>query len=127
MSTSWTAAATTVLVAQGQIPTAAAMVSLVALGDFIRNVTVQHSRRAVEGLLDSRIHSAWVLRDGTKIRVNLEEIREGEEVVVYPGDCVNFHATWVKLVRWAAQTWFMRLPLSPLTGQTGPTAAALME
>ena len=89
------AAATTVLVAQGQIPTAAAMVWFVALGDFIRDITVQHSRRAIEGLFDDRIHAAWVLRDGTKVRVTVEEIREGEAVVVYPGELIPVDGTVV--------------------------------
>jgi heavy metal translocating P-type ATPase len=87
------AAATTVLVAQGQVTTAAAMVWLVALGDFIRDITVQQSRRAIEGLLDGKIQSAWVLRDGKKIRLSVEEVQPGDQVVVYPGELIPVDGT----------------------------------
>jgi cation transport ATPase len=87
------AAATTVLVAQGQVTTAAAMVWLVALGDFIRDITVQQSRRAIEGLFDGQIQFAWVLRDDKKIRVNVEEVQQGDEVVVYPGELIPVDGT----------------------------------
>jgi heavy metal translocating P-type ATPase len=87
------AAATTVLVAQGQVTTAAAMVWLVALGDFIRDITMQQSRRAIEGLLDGKIQSAWVLREGKKIRVNVEEVQAGDQVVVYPGELIPVDGT----------------------------------
>jgi hypothetical protein len=44
-----------VVVAQGPAVTAAAMMWMVTLGDFIRDITIQHSRRAIEGLLDDNI------------------------------------------------------------------------
>ena len=87
------AAATTVLVAQGQVITAAAMVWLVALGDFIRDITVQQSRRAIAGLFDGKIQSAWVIRDGMKIRVHVEDVRQGDQVVVYPGELIPVDGT----------------------------------
>ena len=87
------AAATGVLAAQGSIGTAAAMVWLVSLGDFIRDLTVHQSRRAVESLFDGNRGSAWVVRDGRKIRVAIDELREGDEVVVYPGELVPVDGT----------------------------------
>ena len=87
------AAATTVLMAQGQVTTAAAMVWLVALGDFIRDITMQQSRRAIEGLLDGKIHFAWILRDGKKIRVSAETVQPGDQVVVYPGELIPVDGT----------------------------------
>jgi Cu2+-exporting ATPase len=82
------AAATAVLASQGQIQTAAAMVWLVSLGDFIRDLTLQRSQRAVLDLFDGTVRSAWVVRDGKKIQVGIEEICEGDEVVVYPGELI---------------------------------------
>jgi Cu2+-exporting ATPase len=82
------AAATAVLASQGQIQTAAAMVWLVSLGDFIRDLTLQKSQRAVLDLFDGTVRSAWVVRDGKKIQVGIEEICEGDEVVVYPGELI---------------------------------------
>jgi heavy metal translocating P-type ATPase len=87
------AAATTVLVAQGQVTTAAAMVWLVALGDFIRDITVQQSQRAIAGLFDGKSQCARVLRDGKKIRVNVDAVQQGDEVVVYPGELIPVDGT----------------------------------
>jgi Cu2+-exporting ATPase len=82
------AAATTVLALQGQVRTASAMVWLVSLGDFIRDLTLQRSQRAVLDLFDGEVRSAWLVRDGTKVQVPVEEIREGDEIVVYPGELI---------------------------------------
>jgi Cu2+-exporting ATPase len=82
------AAATAVLAVQGQIQTAAVMVWLVSLGDVIRDLTMQRSRRAIEELFDGRTQFAWVVRDGEKMRVRVEEIRDGDQVVVYPGELI---------------------------------------
>ena len=87
------AAATTVLVLQGQIATAGVMVWLVSLGDFIREITVQGSQRAIEGLFNGKIQSAWVLRGDEKVRVNVEEIQEGDQIVVYPGELIPVDGT----------------------------------
>jgi cation transport ATPase len=54
------AAATAVLAAQAQIQTAALMAWLVSLGDVIRELTMQRSRRAVEEFFDGRTQFAWV-------------------------------------------------------------------
>ena len=82
------AAATAVLAVRGNMRTAAAMVWLVSLGDFIRDLTMQQAHRAMEDLFNSRRRAAWVVRDGKKVRVSVEEIREQDEVVVYPGELI---------------------------------------
>jgi heavy metal translocating P-type ATPase len=82
------AAATGVLAVQGQIQTAALMVWLVALGDVIRELTMQRSRRAIEELFDGRTQFAWVVRDGEKMKVRVEAILDRDQVVVYPGDLI---------------------------------------
>lgn len=89
------AAATAVLAVQGQIQTAALMVWLVSLGDVIRELTMQRSRRAIEELFDGRTQFAWVVRAGEKIRVRVEEILDGDQVVVYPGDLIPVDGTVV--------------------------------
>ena len=82
------AAATTVLALQGQVQTASVMVWLVSLGDFIRDITMQRSRQAIESLFDGKTQLAWVVRDGKKIQVKVAEIQEQDEVVVYPGELI---------------------------------------
>lgn len=89
------AAATAVLAVQGQIQTAALMVWLVSLGDVIRELTMQRSRRAIEELFDGRTQFAWVVRSGEKMKVHVEEILDGDQVVVYPGDLIPVDGTVV--------------------------------
>ncbi len=90
------AAATTVLAVQGQIGTAGVMVWLVSLGDVIRDLTLQQSHRALEDLFEANIQYAWVVRGRTKTRVRVEEIAEGDEVVVYPGELITVDGTVLK-------------------------------
>ena len=87
------ATATTVLLLQGQVPTASVMVWLVTLGDFIRDITMQGSQRAIEELFDGKIQSAWVLREDRKIRLKVEDIQEGDQIVVYPGELIPVDGT----------------------------------
>lgn len=90
------AAATGVLAAQGQLHAAAVMVWLVALGDFIRDLTVQQAQRALEEPFDGKLRHAWVVRGRRKVRVAVTEIREGDEVVVYPGELIPVDGTVVR-------------------------------
>jgi Cu2+-exporting ATPase len=87
------ASATAALLIQGQVQTAAVMVWLISLGHFIGDMTMQHSRRAIEGLFDGRTQYAWVIRQGEKIKVKVEELEPGEQVVVYPGELIPVDGT----------------------------------
>src|SRR5205085_2906913 len=87
------ASATTLLVSQGQFGTASIMVWLISLGDLLRNLTMQRSVRTIEGLYEGKDLFSWVVRDGKTLRVKVEELRPGEEVVVYPGECIPVDGT----------------------------------
>jgi Cu2+-exporting ATPase len=89
------ASATAVLVSQGQFGTAAIMVWLISLGDLLRNFTMQRSVRTIEGLYEGKVHFSWAIRDGKTLRVKVEELRPGEDVVVYPGECIPVDGTVV--------------------------------
>ncbi len=90
------AAATVVLVTQAHIRTAGIMVWLVSLGDVIRDLTLRKSHGAIEDLFTANIQHAWVVRGDTKVRVRVEEIAEGDEVVVYPGELITVDGIVVK-------------------------------
>jgi len=87
------ASATAVLVVQRQTVTAAAMVWLISLGDFIRDLTVQRSRAAIEDLFDGKQRRVGVIRDGRKRRCAVEEIRTGDVIAVYSGDLIPVDGT----------------------------------
>jgi Cu2+-exporting ATPase len=87
------ASATAVLLMQGQVPTAAAMVWLVSLGHVIAEATSQQSTQAIEGLFDGRVRSAWLVRNGEKVQVKAEDVQVGDQVVVYPGELIPVDGT----------------------------------
>jgi Cu2+-exporting ATPase len=87
------ASATAALLLQGEVQTAAVMVSLISLGHFIGDLTMQHSKRAIEDLFDGRTQDAWVIRRGEKIRVKVVEVVPGDAVVVYPGELIPVDGT----------------------------------
>jgi len=87
------ASATTLLSVQGELRMAMFMVWLVNLGDFIRDATVMQARRAAEEVLTYQRCPAWIVRDGEKIRVMVEEIKVGDTVVVYPGERIPVDGT----------------------------------
>jgi heavy metal translocating P-type ATPase len=78
--------ATSLLAAQGLFPMATFMVMLINIADYIRDLTVNRSRRAIEEVLSYQSYEAWVIRDGEKLRIPVGEIRLGETVVIYPGE-----------------------------------------
>ncbi len=80
--------ATAILTAQGAIPTAAFMVWLISLGDFIRDQTAETSRRTIEAMVDYKAGYGWVVRGDQKVQVKADSILEGETVVVYPGEMI---------------------------------------
>lgn len=80
------ASATILLTVQGQLPTAAFMVWLVNLADYIRDRTMEQSRRAISAVLDYQLNHAWVQRGDQKVQVPVDAIQAGETVVVYTGE-----------------------------------------
>ena len=86
-------AATTLLLGQGQFVSAAFMVWLVDLGDYIRDRTMERSKRAIGEMLEMEEPHAWVVRDGTKKRVPVEALAEGDEIVVYTGERIPADGT----------------------------------
>jgi Cu2+-exporting ATPase len=89
------ASATTLLTMQGQLPTAAFMVWLVNLADYIRDSTMEQSRRAISAVLDYQRDHAWVQRGNQKVQVPVEDIQAGETVVVYTGERIPVDGTVV--------------------------------
>ena len=87
------ASATSLLVIQGAFPMAIIMVWLINVADWIRDMTMIRSKKAIEDILGLHHIEAWVVRDGQKIRVSVAEIQPGETVVVYPGERIAVDGT----------------------------------
>ena len=87
------ASATSLLVVQGAFPMAIFMVWLINVADWIRDLTMMQSKKAIEEILGFQNIEAWVVRDGQKLRVSVAEVQLGETVVVYPGERIAVDGT----------------------------------
>ncbi|MFB6194637.1 MAG: heavy metal translocating P-type ATPase [Haloplanus sp.] len=65
---------------------AAAVVFLFSLGSYLEGRTMRKTRSALEELLEMTPETALVRRDGERVEVPAREVKEGEVVVVKPGD-----------------------------------------
>jgi heavy metal translocating P-type ATPase len=80
--------AITLSAAQGHFIPPAFMISLIESGEVIRDVTARSSERQTLDLLDSLGKYALVERNGVEIQIPLQEVEEGDIVMVYPGDLI---------------------------------------
>jgi Cu2+-exporting ATPase len=87
------ASATSLLVVQGNFPMAIFMVWLINVADWVRDLTMMRSKKAIEEILGYQNIEAWVVRDGQKVRVSVAEVQLGETVVVYPGERIAVDGT----------------------------------
>ena len=69
------------------------MVWLINVADWIRDLTMMQSKKAIEEILGYQNIEAWVVRDGQKVRVSVAEVQIGETVVVYPGERIAVDGT----------------------------------
>ncbi|MCB0204671.1 MAG: heavy metal translocating P-type ATPase [Anaerolineae bacterium] len=86
-------AAITLLTATGSFFPPVLMIGLIESGEIIRDMTARRTARANLDLLDALGNTARVERDGIEIEVPLEEVEEGDVVVVYPGDQIPVDGT----------------------------------
>jgi Cu2+-exporting ATPase len=87
------ASATSLLVIQGNFPMAIFMVWLINVADWVRDLTMMRSKKAIEEILGYQNIEAWVVRDGQKVRVIVAEVQLGETVVTYPGERIAVDGT----------------------------------
>jgi len=87
------ASATALLSVQGALPMATGMVFLINVADYIRDLTVLQSKKAIEEVLAYQKTRAWVIRDGQTIQIPVSEIQRGETVVVFPGERISIDGT----------------------------------
>ncbi len=78
--------AITLTTLQGSLLAPASIIGLVEIGEAIRERTARASGRELLDLLDSISEIAWVVREGERYQIPIEQIRRGDVLVVYPGD-----------------------------------------
>ena len=70
----------------GEWVTAAIVVFFMRTGDFIEHYTTEKARDSVRSLTELAPQTALVVRDGEELEVPVEEVSEGETVLVRPGE-----------------------------------------
>ncbi len=70
----------------GQWATAALVVLLMRIGDYVENFTTDSARRAVRELTALAPQTARVERDGAEVEVPIYQVHVGETVIVRPGE-----------------------------------------
>ena len=70
----------------GEATEGALVVLLFQLGEFLQDLAVDRSRKSISSLMKIRPEKAVVERDGREITVEPEEVKNGEMIVVRPGD-----------------------------------------
>jgi P-type Cu2+ transporter len=78
---------------QGQFLTPALMLSLIEIGENIRDRTARSSAQQTLDLLSSLGQFVWVERDGEKVQIPIQDVQRGDTVIVYPGEQVPVDGT----------------------------------
>ncbi|TVP56660.1 MAG: heavy metal translocating P-type ATPase [Nodularia sp. (in: Bacteria)] len=73
---------------QGRFLTPALMLSLIEIGENIRDRTARSSQMQTLDLLNSLGQFAWVERNGEKLQIPIQDVQRGDIVIVYPGEQV---------------------------------------
>ena len=72
----------------GEPITAAVIVSLIALGDYIREKTAAQSKKTIRELLEFQGKTAWILRGKKVVQIAAQSVKVGNTVIVYPGEII---------------------------------------
>ncbi|BAY75094.1 cation transporting ATPase [Nostoc linckia NIES-25] len=78
---------------QGQFLTPSLMLSLIEIGENIRDRTARSSKLQTLDLLSSLGQFVWVERNGVKEQIPIQDVQRGDTVIVYPGEQVPVDGT----------------------------------
>jgi len=71
-----------------EYPEAVGVMLFYSIGETLQDMAVDRATRNISRLLDVRGEHATVIRNGTPVSVNPEEVMPGEEIEVHPGERV---------------------------------------
>lgn len=97
---------------------AAFMSTLLAFGEFIRDVAAARSEAMLDELLSLSRSSAWLIKNEQRIKVTVEKVRVGDEVVVYTGERVPVSGT---IIAGSATVIRSEASADTLPTEVGPT------
>ncbi len=74
---------------QGLMVTGGIITWLIRLGDWIRDLTAQGSKKAIAELMEFETRSAWKLEGGSVRAIPAMQLQPDDLVVVYPGEMIS--------------------------------------
>jgi Cu2+-exporting ATPase len=116
-------------IAQSLMLTGSIIVWLIRLGDWIRDLTAQGSKRAIADLMEFQSRTAWLVCDGVVTSVRAVDVAVGDQVMVYPGEMIPVDGEVVEGTALIDQKTITgeSLPVSRATGDTVFAATVLRD
>lgn len=99
----------------GEYPEAVTVMLLYQVGETFQDYAVDNSKKSIENLMNIRPDFANVLRENAEIKVNPEEVKVGEIIIVKPGEKIPLDG---KIIDGEAM-----LDTTALTGESVPRKA----
>ena len=103
----------------GKFKEACFMTVLISLGEFIRERTSQQCRKMVDDLLGLSGRSAWLVKGKKRVCIPVDQVKVGDQLVVYPGELIPVDGTVIE-----GQA---AIDQSKLTGESLPVEIAAGE
>ena len=76
------------MMTHGQLRAASFMMTLIGLGEYIRELTANRCQKIVDDLLGMAGASAWLVKGQKRICIPADQVKVAETVVIYPGDMI---------------------------------------
>lgn len=99
----------------GEFPEAVAVMLFYQIGELFQSYAVDRSRKSISSLMDIRPDYANVLRDGKEEKIDPDEVKIGETIVVKPGEKIPLDGTIIEGTT--------MLDTKALTGESVPVEA----
>ena len=80
----------------GEFPEAVAVMLFYQIGELFQSYAVDKSRKSISSLMDIRPDYANVLRDGKEEKIDPDEVKIGETIVVKPGEKIPLDGTIIE-------------------------------
>lgn len=103
----------------GEYWEAAAVTFLFMFGDYLESRTIEKTRSSIKALLDLAPDITRVIRDGVELEISPEEVIEGDQVIVKPGEKISVDGTIIEGSAYINQ--------AAITGESIPVSRTIDE
>lgn len=103
----------------GEYWEAAAVTFLFMFGDYLESRTIEKTRSSIKSLLDLAPDITRVIRDGVELEIGPEDVVQGDQVVVKPGEKISVDGTVIEGSAYINQ--------AAITGESIPVSRSIDE